>query len=125
MPASPPKGSGAKGAAANPKGAAARRIIDLDSARAARLELAGEGPVIMWGGAEFQLPPELPVDVMHYTLQGDVRLAVLALFEEDEAEAQRFLTTAPMSFGDFQELMTQLEPAYGIAPGEVRASPRS
>lgn len=123
MPAAKRAAAAARnGAASSPKGAAARAIIDLDKARAARLEVAGDGPIIVWGGQEFQLPPELPVDVMHYTLQGDVHAAVLALFDDDEGEATRFLDAQRITFNDFQELVKGIEPAYGISPGEAPAS---
>lgn len=37
--------------------------IDLDAARAARREAAGEGPVVIIGGKEIACPAELPFEV--------------------------------------------------------------
>lgn len=38
--------------------------IDLDAARAARREGKGKGPVLKFGGKEYQLPPELPFEAL-------------------------------------------------------------
>lgn len=109
-----------RGAAASPRGAAAKRIIDLDAARAARLETANDPPVVTIGGETFQLPPELNIDVVDHASAGEFKLAVLAMFGGDEAEAQRFLDAAPggLSMLDLKELLDQLEAMYGMAEGD-------
>ena len=38
-------------------------VVDLDAARAARREAKGEAVIIRFGGEDFALPPELPLDV--------------------------------------------------------------
>lgn len=109
-----------RGAASSPKGAAAARIIDLDAARAARLETAANPPSIVLGGNTFQLPPELPIDVVDHASAGEFKLAVLALFVGDEAEAQRFLDSAPggLTMQDLKALLDELEAMYGMAEGD-------
>lgn len=43
---------------------AASRTIDLDAARAARAEKLGPAPTVVVGGESFDLPRELPADVV-------------------------------------------------------------
>lgn len=43
-----------------------RRVIDVDAARRARAEARGEPLAVMIGGTEYDLPAELPADVVHH-----------------------------------------------------------
>lgn len=91
--------------------------IDLDRARAARREAKGQGPVVHVNGADYQLAPELPYEVLEH-LRGlnDPGTAPQAL-----VDTLRSLTgehyeaiTSGMSLDDVNELVGQLMRAYGL-----------
>ena len=102
--------------------APAEREINLDEARAARAE-ANETPVTLRiAGRTFTLPAEMPADFALMAQQGQMREAVVALFEGEDAEA--FFALRP-SVNDITALAEIAGKVYGITPGEAPASPAS
>lgn len=93
--------------------------IDLDKARAARREELGSGPVVIFGGQEHELSPELPfgvLDAMRGLTLGDDHapgalhdVAKALLGEHFEA----FLATHP-SVEDLNELIGGVMEEYGV-----------
>jgi hypothetical protein len=104
-----------------PKAAAGKRTrsIDLDAARAARAEAAGEPVALTFGGKTIALPPELPADFALLLADGDFRGAVKALLNED---AQWFFDLRP-SMDDLKALAEGAGEVYGLTEGESEASP--
>lgn len=105
----------ANGAAANPKGAAARRVIDLDKQRAARAELAADPPVIVLGGEEFSLPPEMPLTFLDEAQRGNFVVALRELLGEEPAAK---LLAMGFSLKDFTALFEEIDGVYGMAEGD-------
>lgn len=106
--------------------------IDLDAARAARIEALKdtEAPNVVLGGETFELPRELPFGVFLRFGEmkenpedslSNMRWMVDVLFGE---KAERFLELSP-SFDDFMELVSALIDSYEVAPPEASASPSS
>jgi hypothetical protein len=97
------------------------RRVDLDAARAARLEQEGEAPVVVLGGKEFTLPGRLPAKVLvglAGVSKGDLSGfgdALDALFGDRTADA----LAAGLEIEDLDDI---IEGAYGVAPGEASAS---
>lgn len=121
MTATKPRGKGAP----STNGAPARRTFDLDAARAkreaARAEVNGPPAVLIFGGQEFTLPSELPIDFALYAAEGEMRLALGALLG-DQADA--FFSHRP-SVDDFRAIGEMLDGAYGVTMGDSSASPSS
>jgi hypothetical protein len=90
------------------------RVIDLDVARAARAETAGQPVVLKINGQQIALPSEVPADFALFSADGRLREAVEALFG-DQAEA--FFGAKP-SIDDLNELIDQITSVYGIDQGE-------
>lgn len=104
--------------------------IDLDAARAARAEAAGEGPVVVFGGGDFPLPPEMPFSVAESlaTLNemstsakaAEMQAIFKALLGENY---ESFMAQSP-SLEDMLALIEGLGQAYGLEDvGESEASP--
>lgn len=104
-----------------------RRRIDLDAARKARAEQRGEPPVVILGGAEYELPAELPAGVVTafgMVMRGDVSqldVALAELFGDRLAE----LKANRLSWDDEKELLDQTLNEYGFDLPESSASARS
>lgn len=98
------------------------RVIDLDRARAARAESQGEPVVLKFGGKDFALPVEMPLDFPLLAKEGQIREAVAALFSPEDAEA--FFALRP-SMEDITELAEASAKVYGVESGEAQASPSS
>lgn len=109
--------------------------IDLDAARAARREAAGEAPVIIFGGERFTLPVEMPFEVAeHFSAAGTVSpdagaeaaapiIAALKVLLDDQYEA--FMRHRP-SMQDLVALFEGAMAAYGFGnAGESSASAAS
>lgn len=96
------------------------RTLDLDSARAARLEKVGKPPVIKWGGKRYTLPVELPAEFAFAYQEDRLKDAVSTLFGGPE-EAEEFFAGGP-SIEDLMELADGVAGLYGIAEGESEAS---
>jgi len=117
-PSSPRSKPAAAKAAA---GAATKRVVDLNAARAARMETEQEPVTILIADAEFTLPVELPADYALLAMGGDLRGAVQALLGDD---ADRFFETRP-SLPDLEALIEGVNGAYGVAEGDSPASASS
>lgn len=92
--------------------------IDLDAARAARREGKGKGPVLIFGGKEYQLPPELPYEALEpirgmsssETAAGamvDLMKALLGQYY-DEIKTE-------LSFDDLEEFVEGAMSEYGVS----------
>lgn len=98
------------------------RELNLDAARAARAEVAGEPPVIVFGGERFTLPRELPADFALRAAAGDLQDALSALFDDDDATRERFWALKP-SLNDVLALVEGIGGLYGFdGLGESSAS---
>lgn len=111
----------ANGAAANPKGAAARRVVDLDKARAARAELQDDPAVLVAGGEQFELPAELPIRFAELLSQGEFTAAITVLLGEQDVE-RLYALRPPLSFKDVEALAEHVNDIYGMAEGDSDAS---
>jgi hypothetical protein len=111
-------------------------MIDLDAAKAARREAAGEHPEpIRFGGDTFELPVELPFEVGHrlLSLLENIAAGSSAVFEDVMGVLEpllgegypAFMAHGP-SMPDIMELLTGLPREYGFTDmGESPASERS
>jgi hypothetical protein len=101
-------------------GSADARVIDVDAARAARLEKLGPPPVVRVGGRDFELPAELPsavVESLGRMNVGDlsgIGVALAGLFG-DEADAVSALLPA---WADHEYLFEAIMGAYGVTAPE-------
>jgi hypothetical protein len=92
------------------------RTIDLDAARAARSE--NEPVIVRFGGHDFALPAELPLDAAIHAAEPAKFLEVLFGAEHDAFMAQR------PSMQDVVALAEGVASAYGFeSVGESPASP--
>lgn len=100
---------------------AGRRVADLDAARKARAETAGEPPLVVLGGREFTLPPSLPAAVIAGLAQarrGDLEgfdVALRSLFGDEVDDVLRL----GLELADFDVI---IESAYGDEPGNSPGS---
>lgn len=106
--------------------------IDLDAARAARLEAEGERS-FTFRGERFSLPDELPYELLepigrlgaNERDMGALRDVIAALLGEDAHE--RFVALRP-SLPDLNELVGRLFGEYGLTPsaeGGAAGDPKS
>ena len=100
---------------------AAGRTINLDEARAARAEAAGEPVALVFDGQTFTLPIEMPADFALLAADNRFREAVAALIGPD---AEKFFALRP-SMADLTELASAAGEVYGINQGEAGASATS
>jgi hypothetical protein len=103
------------------------RHLDLDAKRqqraAARAEAAKQPVTFTFAGETFTLPPELPIEFIDETQNGQVRKGFTVLLGDD---AERFFTaTDPPSLEDMEELAGFVKASYGVSKGEAPASQRS
>jgi hypothetical protein len=106
------------------------RKIDLDAARRARLEQRGPAPVVTVNGKDYELPAELPADVVTafgLVQRGDVsalEAALEALFAGKLAElkADSVAAGAPLSWDDLVFLIESAVDEYGLDLPGSRAS---
>lgn len=97
------------------------RSINLDAARAARAEAAGEPVTLTFDSKDITLPVELPADFALCAAEGDLRAAVVALLGD---EAEWFFARRP-SMDDVSALVKGAHEVYGVNEGESTASPSS
>lgn len=102
--------------------------INLDAARAARREAAGEGPEVVFRGETFRLVPEIPFKVAENiskvaqaAAEGDSSSSAVAIIEVLRAlfdgSWDRFEALNP-SVADVQLLLEEAMKSYGFASGE-------
>ena len=94
--------------------------LDLDKARAARLETKGEGHSFIFGGVEFTLPPEIPYGAAEAMESGNFRAALGMVLN---GTAEKFFELGP-STDDVEALVTGMADMYapGSSVGESSAS---
>lgn len=87
--------------------------FDLDAARAARQEAAGEGFKFKWGKKDYECPPakEWPVTVTALFSEGKLTDALEAILGPKQFES--FMKLQP-SMGDLEDLMGALAKFSGI-----------
>jgi hypothetical protein len=94
-------------------------MLDLDAARAARAEAAGERHAIKFGGVVFELPVEIPADFAFYLVENDARSALRSLLGDRFDE---FWALKP-SIADLNELAGGVAKLYSFGDvGESVAS---
>lgn len=93
--------------------ATAARVIDLDAARAARAEAAGEPVTIKLDGRDYTLPVEVPVLAMIAADRGDAETMIRLLLGDGGDE---FLAKATVQ--DVAELDKAISGVYGFDQGE-------
>lgn len=93
-----------------------KQVIDLDKARAARAEVERRPVELKIGGETFELPAEIPADYSLLLAVGDVRGALEALLNS-KSEAF-FGVSPPPSVQDLNELIDQIDSAYGVDEGK-------
>ena len=84
------------------------RTINLDAARASRAEAAGEPVVVVFGGIEYELPVELPIEAA--VAASDPMAFLRVMFGERHEE---FLAARP-SMQDVVTLAEGIAKAYGF-----------
>ena len=110
---------------------APERNINLDKARAARVETLGPAPTVTFKDVTFELPQEMPFAFVEalYLLQvednenmiaqsGILTEMSAALFGERTDEFRKLHPSVP----DFETLMEAVAMAYSASPGESSAS---
>lgn len=101
--------------------------IDLDKARAARREAAGEGPEVVFGGKSYHLPVELPFEVLEAFEGMDkpetqpLALAhiALAMFGRDNIEQMKL---DGLAINDLNEILGDVLAEYGVEAGPLAPS---
>lgn len=83
------------------------RIVDLDAARAARLEAADDAPIVKLGGQDFGLPTEIPIGVALHGEAGEIKAALGALFGPENVDA---VLAAGLTAQDLEVIVSE---AYG------------
>lgn len=125
--------------------------IDLDALVAAHNEEIGEGPVVGFGGQDFRLPPEIPLEVSYHNSEatglleeasklkaaGKTAAEITPLLRAaDRAGLQAFKALlGETGFQDFMRLgatewvmikmLQEVLPLYGSSSGESQASAES
>ena len=90
--------------------------FDLDAARAARREAAGEGFRFKWGKKVYECPPakEWPMTVTALLSEGELNGALESILGSKQYES--FMKNEP-SMGDVEDLMGALAKFSGIGDG--------
>ena len=89
-------------------------VIDLDARKAARLE--SKGPrTVRFGGREWVLKPELPMQCVEHFTAGDL-VGAFSLILVDPDDAQGFLASAELTREDMHDLMSVV---YGVDLGKL------
>ena len=93
--------------------------VNLDKARAARQEAAGEGPSVVFGGKTYQLPSELPFGVLeafrgfNNKTERPAALAAMAIaLMGDENIAQ--MKEDGLAVADMDDLISGVLDEYGV-----------
>lgn len=97
----------------------AKRVIDLDEARAAREE--AEPVTLKYKGDEYTLPAELPFEFAENARKEDAHGALAVLFGD---KAEKFFAQSP-SITDVEDLTKQIAEVYGLDVPKASASPGS
>lgn len=107
--------------------------IDLDAARAARREARGESPVLVFMGSEYELAPEMPLELVELVVQleqvgndQDSGIKVFGILERMfkvvlGEHYDRFKASGA-TLQDLGPLIAGIEKVYGLSLGESLAS---
>jgi hypothetical protein len=94
-------------------------VVDLDAARAARLEALGEAPVVRFGGEDFRLRPELADVLPELSALGEA-------VEDDEgfrvSEPLHSILRKSFADGEYERFM-RLDPGWEDLKALVSAIP--
>ena len=113
-----------------------RRVVDLNKMRAARLEKKGPGPVVEFGNAKIQCPPEVPFMVLEAfgrmeTAQNDESAGGTASATLDIVRSllgadgfEKFMAESPAT-EDIAAFLEGVLKEYGVDVGESQASSES
>lgn len=107
--------------------------IDLDAARAARREARGESPVLVFKGEEYELAPEMPLELVELVVQleqvgndQDSGIKVFGILERMFkvvlGEQYEKFKSSGASVQDLGPLIAGMEQVYGLSLGESLAS---
>lgn len=105
--------------------------IDGDAARVARREARDDEVVYTLGGVDYQLPVEIPLDVLELEDRAvaeawSTRRYRLAMLEALLGEQwQAFRATPGLSGEDIEAAWSEVLAAYGVTQGESSSSPDS
>jgi hypothetical protein len=88
-------------------------VIDLDARKAARLESSGV-KTIRFGGRDWELKPELPMQCVENFTAGDLVGAFRRILVKPE-QAELFLASEELTREDMEELMQLV---YGVDLGK-------
>lgn len=94
----------------------AEELFDLDAAKAAQRDAAGESFTFTYTGEKYQIPPstEWPVEASTYIATGDFHAALQCLLELDDPEAPaRFFNAAP-TLGHFKLVFDEIARREGM-----------
>lgn len=90
--------------------------FDLDAARAARAEKRGPNPTITVDSREWEMAPELPMEVLELVDKGNVRAAfdrlVIGPVDDDGEDAPAF----PSGSLTVQDVAALVEEVYKVDP---------
>lgn len=90
------------------------RHIDLDAARAARAEAAGEPPILTLGGRDIELPVELPAAFLDHIANERLTEALKTIMTPEELE---HVFAQNLSVEDLVEFSDGIGEAYGLKGG--------
>jgi hypothetical protein len=116
--ATPSQAKTTKGSAPAKKPA---RVLNLNAARAQRAAARAEAdsqPVTLELGDEmFELPVEMPYDLIRLASEGDLHGALASLFDGDE-DAMKRLYAQRLSMDDLEALVKGASEIYGVGEGK-------
>jgi len=97
--------------------------LDLDKARAARLEAKGEGHSFTFQGVVFSLPPEMPFEAAEAMQRGEFRVVLAEMLN---GTSEKFFELRPTT-NDLEALVDGFVAIYapGSTVGESSASSSS
>lgn len=98
------------------------KIVDLDAARAARIEAAGEEVTIKFSGKEWKLPAELPWALAEAAAKNSTETAIAAVRSLFGSQWDDFAACNP-TVEDVRILLESVASLYGGDPGKSLGSP--
>jgi hypothetical protein len=93
------------------------RVIDLDAARAARAEGAGEAPVVRFAGRDWVLPAELPWAIAEAATSTSAETAIAAVKSLLGDQWTTFVAAGP-TVDDMRVMLEHVAQLYTVDPGK-------
>lgn len=90
------------------------RTIDLDAARKARAEAAGDAPTLIFGGRTIALPNELPALFLDHIAAERLTEALRTILAAEDLE---HIFAQNLSVEDLVALSEGIADVYGLEPG--------